>query len=377
VGQGRDGGPTHVRRTRYLFFRAADDGPVIGVSVLLGEEVPLDNEELELLRAIPADHWVAFDVAGSAPTVSFLAKHGLIITNGEEPLLRELRRRDELLMSPAWNRYAALFHAFTRWSDVEAVVAGQRPIPTTPDRWPPPPHFHNLNDRRRTELLLTEPARPLYELLRRRKSTRGFDTEALVTLEELSIVLRFVWGCQGTLRIRDELTILKKTSPSGGSQHPGEVYPLIQGVEGVAPGIYHYSVEHHALELIEQLERNDAQELIREFSAGQEHFVAAHVVFLMTARYARNFWKYRAHAKAYRAVLLDAAHLSQTLFLVCADLELGAFVAGAINEQNIDRRLGLQAFAEGTVLMTGCGRSAYSPREPSYVPYLPPRTEMT
>jgi nitroreductase len=93
----------------------------------------------------------------------------------------------------------------------------------------------------------------------------------------------------------------------------------------------------------------------------------------MTARYGRTFWKYRAHAKAYRTVLLDAAFLSQTLYLVCGELGLGAFVTGAINEVDIDAYLALPAFTEGTVLMTGCGVPAAETGRQAFDPYVPPR----
>ncbi len=364
----------HVRRTRFLFFRLLDDGATLALSVLVGTEVPLDDEQARALRAIPADRWIPCSKGGSADDLDYFAAHGLIVTDGEDEDLIELRRRDEQLMSPAWNRYSALFHAFTRWGGVRAVLAGEQPIPVTPDRWPPPSHFHALGSPDdRLDLPVVAPERPLYEILARRKSTRGYVPEAELSLDELAVVLRHVWGCHGTLTVKDELTILKKTSPSGGSQHPGEVYPLVRAVQGVRPGIYHYSVEHHGLEPLEHLQSEEVEDLIRQFSAGQEHFVHAQVVFLMTVRYPRNFWKYKAHAKAYRAVLLDAAHLSQTLFLVAAELGLGAFVSGAINELDIDRRLGLQPFTEGTVLMTGCGRPIPSQREPRYEPYLPAR----
>jgi SagB-type dehydrogenase family enzyme len=171
--------------------------------------------------------------------------------------------------------------------------------------------------------------------------------------------------------VRDELTILKKTSPSGGSQHPVEVYPLVRAVEGLQPGLYHYGVENHELELVESHTREEVAELILEVTAGQAHFATAQVLFLMTARFARNFWKYAAHAKAYRVLLLDAAHLSQTLYLVCAELGLGAFVSAAINEHNIDRRLRLQPFTEGAILVSGCGRPVPSEREPQYRAHTP------
>jgi putative peptide maturation dehydrogenase len=324
------------------------------------------------LLAIPADRWIRVDEAGELPAVRELAFHGLIVSDDRDEQLAELRRRDEQLSAPAWNRYAALYHSFTRWADVRAVVAGEGPLPRGHGRWPPPPHFHAVPERVAVnELPLVEPKRPLYELLLKRKTTRGFDANEALSLDELSTVLRYVWGCHGILEVQEELTILKKTSPSGGSQHPVEVYPLVRAVEGVQPGLYHYAVETHALELIEPLTGDEVTALNMEFTAGQAHFSPAQVLFLMTARFGRNFWKYAAHAKAYRVLYLDAAHLSQTLYLVCAELGLGAFVSAAINEHNIDRRLRLQPFTEGAVLISGCGRPAASEREPQYRPHTP------
>ncbi len=294
------------------------------------------------------------------------------MSDSPDERLAELRRRDEQLAAPAWNRYAALYHSMTRWSDVHAVVAGEAPLPDGHGRWPPPTHFHTVSKPVAVnQLPLVEPNRPLYELLLRRKTSRGFDADAELSVDELATVLRYVWGCHGVLDVRDELTILKKTSPSGGSQHPVEVYPLVRAVEGVPPGLYHYAVEDHALELLEPLTDGEVTALSMEFTADQAHFSTAQVFFLMTARFARNFWKYAAHAKAYRVLYLDAAHLSQTLYLVCAELGLGAFVSAAINEHNIDRRLHLQPFTEGAVLLSGCGRPAPSEREPQYRPHTP------
>ena len=344
----------------------------MAVSVLKGAEVPLSDEQLRVLRSLPADRWTPLDGHADAASLLDLATEGLVVTDGGGEPLVEFRRRDEQLAAPAWNRYAALYHSMTRWQGVQAVVSGAAPLPRTPGRWPPPPHFHRLGEHRATTRLpLVDPAGPLYDLLPRRKTTRGFDPAASLSLGELATVLRWVWGCHGTHEVTPELTILKKTSPSGGSQHPVEVYPLVRAVAGVEPGLYHYAVDAHELELLEPLSAESAADLVVELTAGQEHFRSAQVLFLMTARFARNFWKYQAHAKAYRAVLFDAAHLSQTLYLVCADLGLGAFVSGAINEQDIDRRLGLGAFTEAAVLVSGCGRPIPSDREPPYRPFLP------
>ena len=53
------------------------------------------------------------------------------------------------------------------------------------------------------------------------------------------------------------------------------------------------------------------------------------------ARFDRNFWKYAQHRKAYKAVLMDSAHLSQTFYLTAAHLGLGAFYTAAINDADI------------------------------------------
>jgi putative peptide maturation dehydrogenase len=351
----------------------------VAVSVLKGEELPLPNDRARCLLTIPADRWIHVDEAGELSALRELAFHGLIVSDDSDERLVELRRRDEQLSAPAWNRYAALYHSLTRWANVRAVVAGEVPLPKGHGRWPPPSHFHAVPEPVAVnQLPLVEPKRPLYELLLKRKTTRGFDANAALSLAELSIVLRYVWGCHGILDVQHELTIVKKTSPSGGSQHPVEVYPMVRAVEGVQPGLYHYAVETHAIELLEPLTGDEVTALNIEFTAGQAHFGSAQVLFLMTARFGRNFWKYAAHAKAYRVLYLDAAHLSQTLYLVCAELGLGAFVSAAINEDNIDRRLRLQPFTEGAVLISGCGRPVPSEREPQYRSHTPrgarPRT---
>jgi putative peptide maturation dehydrogenase len=366
---------TYVRRTRFLFLRPRDDGALVGVSVLAGREVDLSDDEANTLLAVPADRWSRAEEAGDPETVGRLVGHGLLVSSEPDEQVTELRRRDERLMSPPWNRYAALFHSLTRWSGVQ-VALEEPPVRTSkpkPVRWRPPQEFHTAAEVRAVVPLLPgDREGPLYDVLRARKTTRAYERDATLSLEELSSILKTVWGCHGLLRLGEDFAMLKKTSPSGGAQHPVEVYPLVRAVEGVEPGIYHYNVERHNLELVEPFSAADAAELIDAVTAGQHHYANAQVLFLMAARFARNHWKYPAHAKAFRTLLMDAAHLNQTLYLVCTELGLGAFVTGAINDADVDRRLGLEAFGESVLLASGCGRPAPSEREPRFEPYVVP-----
>ena len=72
---------------------------------------------------------------------------------------------------------------------------------------------------------------------------------------------------------------------------------------------------------------------------------------------------------------MDAAHMSQTFYLLCADLHLGAFVTAAVNNGDVDDRLGLDGFTEGTLIACGCGRPAkrVSGLQPTFAAYRPPR----
>ncbi len=97
----------------------------------------------------------------------------------------------------------------------------------------------------------------------------------------------------------------------------------------------------------------------------------------MTSRFYRNFWKYRKHQKAYGVLLMDAAHLSQTFYLVCTELGLGSFITAAINSTNIEQKLGLDGFIEGAIAICGCGKPIQkNVIDPGFRPYIPRETEL-
>jgi putative peptide maturation dehydrogenase len=238
------------------------------------------------------------------------------------------------------------------------------------ERGAPPPPFHSAPSAIGVEPLpaLAPPSAGLVATLRERKTTRGFDVTVPLAQDDLAAVLGHVWGCHGQASPMDGVVTLKKTSPSAGGLHAIEVYPLVVDVLGLASGLYHYNVRDHALERLEALTHAQARELADGFLCGQTYFSSAPVVFVMTARFERLHWKYERHQKAYPGILMDAAHLSQTLYLVATEMKLGAFVTAAINGRDIERRLGLDGIREGVIAMTGCGRpgSELSPFEPVF-----------
>ena len=151
------------------------------------------------------------------------------------------------------------------------------------------------------------------------------------------------------------------------------MYPIVSNVETVAPGVYHYNVHDHSLELLRELARLRPRRWRARLWPVRPTSAAANVSFVLTARFYRNHWKYRQHQRAYAALLMDAAHLSQTLYLVSGDLGLGAFVTIAINSRDIEAELGFDGVTEGVIAMAGCGVRAAdgSPLEPQFSAALP------
>jgi len=200
-----------------------------------------------------------------------------------------------------------------------------------------------------------EKDRPFFRLLAQRRTTRRFDPQRSLRLQDLSTLLFQVFGCQGRTQLSTDFEVLHKTSPSGGALHPIEAYPLVRDVEGLASGFYHYDTRQHGLSLMHALPPTRVEQLADRLTAGQSFPSKAQVLVALTARFRRNFWKYGESTKTYGVILMDAAHLSQTFYLVAAELGLGAFFSAAINGANVEQELGLEPAEEGAIAILGCG----------------------
>ncbi len=194
---------------------------------------------------------------------------------------------------------------------------------------------------------------PLFQTFERRKTVREFSGRP-VSFGQLSRIIYYTWGRISKYKSREFGFLLHKTSPSAGARHPVEVYAVVNNVEGVARGLYHYSVRDHSLEL---LKRGDFRERCIAYSAGQTWTRKACVLFIMTAIIGRTSWKYRV-PRAYRAFLLDVGHLSQSFLLVSSALGLGAFCIGIIGDSLIEKELNIDGVSETALFAVGLGHPA-------------------
>lgn len=347
----------------------------------LPSPVPVDLAMLAVLETMPDDAWLPRDELESrcdAGVVARVIASGLLLDDG--PASAPARGIDQATREVAWWPPALMAQAHGGWSGVDIEQrqeTGQRPsarelvqtFGAAPD-----PEF--LRSPGVPALPLAPPRRTDFDaLLARRRTCRNFDAHAMLDAEAFATMMRRVWGALGTHELAPGAVVVKKTSPAGGGMHAVEAYVLVQRVQGVAPGFYHYLPMRHSLEPLQLLAAEEAADWAHRFVAGQAWFRDVPVMVVMVARFDRMFWKYRQHAKAWRVVHLDVGHLSQTTYLSATELGLGCFVTAAINDRDVGEALALPALREGAIALVGFGPRAAEQRHrelDSFEPVLLP-----
>ena len=142
-----------------------------------------------------------------------------------------------------------------------------------------------------------------------------------------------------------------RTVPSAGALYPIETYVVVNRVEGILPGIYHYNVKEAQLVLIR--EGSFGREL-SQAALGQGMLEEAASVFVWTAMVERSKWKYRE--RAYRYIYMDVGHIGQNLYLAATGLNLGCCTVGAFFDDEIDHLIGIDGKTEISVYLGIVGR---------------------
>ena len=320
--------------------------------------------QLAVLATLPADAIAPRDAlvgAHGAAVVDALVAAGWLL-DADDSAQADADARDVPWWPPALHAQAA-----GTWRGID--IAERQDLGLMPDaaslveaNGPPPTHAHRRAPAAAARPLQLPAARPFDALLAARRTCRNFDPVAVLDAASLATMLHRVWGAVGTRELAPGAVAVKKTSPAGGGLHAVEAYLLVQRVEGLVPGLYHYLPLEHAVELLRPLDADAARAAAHRVLAGQHWFVDAPVFVIMTARFDRLFWKYRRHAKAWRVVHLDAGHLSQTMYLSAADLGLGAFVTAAINDGDIAAMLDLAPLREAAIAVVGFGARSATPK---------------
>ncbi|MDP2919326.1 MAG: SagB/ThcOx family dehydrogenase [Dehalococcoidia bacterium] len=184
----------------------------------------------------------------------------------------------------------------------------------------------------------------LDQAFRNRKSIRRYAPTPL-TLGQLSYLL---WATAGVQRTMGDFNF--RPAPSAGALYPIETYVVVNNVEGLPKGLYHFAVRPHALE---ELKSGDFTRDVVRATMGQRMHADAAVVFIWTAIFQRS--KFRYHDRAYRYIYLDAGHIAQNLALAAVGLGLGSCQVGAYFDDEINGLLGVDGTEESVIYMSVVG----------------------
>ena len=190
----------------------------------------------------------------------------------------------------------------------------------------------------------TEGGAPLWGILSKRRSERDFRSQP-VTAQQVSQLL---WAAQGITA--EQFGYKFRTVPSAGALYPVETYLVINDVEGIPQGVYHYNVPEHCLE---RLKDGDHRVTIARAALDQRIGYEANLVFAWTAVLERCKWKYKQ--RAFRYIYLDAGHIAQTVALAAVALELGSCQIAALYDEEVNDLLGVNGNEETAIYLTVVG----------------------
>jgi len=217
------------------------------------------------------------------------------------------------------------------------------PQPPLEQGYPPETAFIALPD---PKTLVVESV-DLRALIEKRRSTRRYSMQAL-SLTELSYLL---WCTQGVKSLLDSPATLR-TVPSAGARHAFETYLLANRVDGLQPGLYHYSALKHAL-VEYNLEGTIAADLSKACME-QRKIAESAVTFIWAAVVERMAWRYGE--RGYRYLHLDAGHVCQNLYLAGEALGCGTCAIAAYNDDAVNALLGLDGDEQFVIYLASLGK---------------------
>jgi SagB-type dehydrogenase family enzyme len=177
------------------------------------------------------------------------------------------------------------------------------------------------------------------EALQKRRTVRLFASRAL-DQKQLSQLL---WATQGITDPRGY-----RTAASAGATYPLEIYLVAgeRGVAGLAPGLYRYRPENHALELTL---KGDLRAEVAKACLTQSWMADAPVMVVFAAEFKRCTARYGNRGVMYTH--MEVGHAGQSLFLQAEALGMGAGIVGAFIDKALSQALKLPREHEPLIVM--------------------------
>ncbi|CAD5963379.1 Putative nitroreductase MJ1384 [Planktothrix tepida] len=159
--------------------------------------------------------------------------------------------------------------------------------------------------------------------------------------QRLSHLLLHSYGLTAKLPTMGGVHYLR-AAPSAGGLYPAEIYLISRGTAILAPGLYHYQPQTHALV---QFWEDQVWHDLRDACFWHPVLENTHLALVTTAVFYRSFWRYQD--RAYRRICLDTGHLLGNLELMAAMNDYRPHLIGGFADDTLNQLLYLDTEVEG------------------------------
>ena len=187
--------------------------------------------------------------------------------------------------------------------------------------------------------------RAFHDLTRSRRSRRDY-VGGFINSDDFAALLNTACGITGAMPWEGREVKLR-AYPSSGALYAVEIYPIVFGVEGLQPGVYHYVPNTNSLDAV----RPDAiyERIINAMLPIEREMVSgASAMICLVGRFRRHEHKYGQGG--YRMMVAEAGHISQNLVLAGTALGLAARPFGGVLDSLLNQELGLDETEEQFLL---------------------------
>jgi SagB-type dehydrogenase family enzyme len=188
---------------------------------------------------------------------------------------------------------------------------------------------------------------PLAAVMEDRSSVRAFGQRP-VTVAQLG---EFLWRTARVRSVRPPTEAMPyelsdRPAPSGGGAHDLEIYLSVLRCDGLAPGVWHYEAQAHALTAV-STDRRAVVRMLAEAHRATGGGSAPQVLLTLATRFDRVAWKYRGIA--YALTLKNVGVLCATMQLAATAMGLGGCPLGTGNAAVFAEVTGRDVAAESSV----------------------------
>ena len=185
----------------------------------------------------------------------------------------------------------------------------------------------------------------LEQVIRARAARRDY-VDRTVASDVFSTFLHWSCGVRRYVPAYNTGEFPVRFTPSGGGLQPWEIYIVVNNVERLGQGLYHYRAPNHSLEL---LQRGQMRSKMVELAFGVEFLHHANYVCIITCAPERFYWKYGV--RGYRTAHIDVGVLVQSMWYVATALRLRSLPLSGFSDDGVDEFLGLDPQNEFSMIL--------------------------